>query len=163
MLHFRIVPFLLGFCWIQVFNLGGGYKKCAHQLEIRVVRDWWRHLDEAPLCVKVSALGMWPAAMKKLGRDLHHGLVLDELRRLEFRARSQEKLPDTCSVRSMFADGYKKCALQLEIRVVRDWWIQLDEAPLCVQVGALGMWPAAMKKLDQDLHHGWFWMNCAPA
>ena len=82
------------------------YKKCVFQFEVRVVRDCWRQLDEAPLYVDIGVLGMWPATVKKLDQDLHDGLVLDDLRGLEFFARSQQNLPGKYSPRGMFADGY---------------------------------------------------------
>ena len=35
---------------------------------------------------------MWPAGMKKLDREVHDGVVLDDLRDFDFLARNQEKL-----------------------------------------------------------------------
>ena len=51
--------------------------------------------------MEIRALGMWPAAMKKLDRDLHDGLVLDDLRDLDFHTRSQRNfqastIPEAC-------------------------------------------------------------------
>ena len=51
--------------------------------------------------MEIRALGMWPAAMKKLDRDLHDGLVLDDVRDLEFHTRSQgnfqaSTIPEAC-------------------------------------------------------------------
>ena len=55
--------------------------------------------------MEIRALGMWPAAMKKLDQDLHDGLVLDDLRDLEFLTRIQKKLPGKYDPRGMFADN----------------------------------------------------------
>ena len=54
--------------------------------------EWAASLFKSPLYLEVGASGMWPAGMKKLDRNLHDGLVLDDVRDLDFLARNQEKL-----------------------------------------------------------------------
>ena len=54
--------------------------------------EWAVSLFRNPLYVEIGSSGMWPAAMKKLDRDLHDGVVLDDLRDLDFIARNQETL-----------------------------------------------------------------------
>ena len=54
--------------------------------------EWAVSLFRKPLYVEIGASGMWPASMKKLDRSVHDGLVLDDLRDVEFLVRNQEKL-----------------------------------------------------------------------
>ena len=54
--------------------------------------EWAVSLFQNPLYVEIGASGMWPAGMKKLDREVHDGVVLDDLRDLDFLARNQEKL-----------------------------------------------------------------------
>ena len=54
--------------------------------------EWAVSLFRKPLYVEIGASGMWPASMKKLDRNLHDGLVLDDLRDVDFLVRNQEKL-----------------------------------------------------------------------
>ena len=54
--------------------------------------EWACSLFVRPLYAEIGSSGMWPAALKKLDRSMHDGLVLDDLRDLEFLAQNQEKL-----------------------------------------------------------------------
>ena len=54
--------------------------------------EWAVSLFKNPLYVEIGASGMWPAAMKKLDRSVRDGLVLDDLRDIQFLVRNQEKL-----------------------------------------------------------------------
>ena len=54
--------------------------------------EWAVSLFKKPLYVEVGASGLWPASMKKLDRDVHDGLVLDDVRDLKFLVDNQEKL-----------------------------------------------------------------------
>ena len=49
-------------------------------------------LFKKPLYLEIGASGLWPPGMKLLGRNTHDGLVLDDLRDLEFIHANQEKL-----------------------------------------------------------------------
>ena len=54
--------------------------------------EWAVSLFKNALYLELGASGLWPAGMKKLSRDVHDGLVLDDLRDLEFLAANREKL-----------------------------------------------------------------------
>ena len=54
--------------------------------------EWAVSLFTSPLYLEIGAASMWPAGMKKLDRTRHDGLVLDDLRDLDFLAKNQEKL-----------------------------------------------------------------------
>ena len=54
--------------------------------------EWAVSLFERPLYLEIGALGLWPPGMKQLDRRVHDGLVLDDLRDLEFIHANQEKL-----------------------------------------------------------------------
>ena len=49
-------------------------------------------LFKKPLYLEIGASGLWPPGMKQLDRSTHDGLVLDDLRDLEFIHANQEKL-----------------------------------------------------------------------
>ena len=54
--------------------------------------EWAVSLFKKPLYLEIGALGLWPPGMKQLDRNVHDGLVLDDLRDLEFIGANQEKL-----------------------------------------------------------------------
>ena len=54
--------------------------------------EWAVSLFQKPLYVEIGVKNMWPARMKKLDREVHDGLVLDDLRDLAFLEANQEKL-----------------------------------------------------------------------
>ena len=54
--------------------------------------EWAVSLFKKPLYLELGALGLWPPGMRQLDRDVHDGLVLDDLRDLEFIHANQEKL-----------------------------------------------------------------------
>ena len=54
--------------------------------------EWAASLFKHPLYLEIGALGLWPPGMKGLDRSVHDGLVLDDLRDLEFIHANQEKL-----------------------------------------------------------------------
>ena len=54
--------------------------------------EWAVSLFRNALCLEVGAKNLWPAGMKKLNRKVHDGLVLDDVRDLNFLADNQEKL-----------------------------------------------------------------------
>ena len=67
--------------------------------------EWAVSLFRKPLYVEIGSSLMWPAGMKKLDRDLHDGLVLDDVRDLEFHTRSQgnfqaSTIPEACLLTS---------------------------------------------------------------
>ena len=47
---------------------------------------------KSPVYLEIGALGLWPPGMKQLDRNVHDGLVLDDLRDLHFLHTNQEKL-----------------------------------------------------------------------
>ena len=54
--------------------------------------EWAVSLFKRPLYLEIGVLGLWPPGMKLLDRRIHDGLVLDDLRDLEFLHANQEKL-----------------------------------------------------------------------
>ena len=54
--------------------------------------EWAVSLFKHPLYLEIGAQGLWPAGMKQLNREVHDGLVLDDLRDLNFIHENQEKL-----------------------------------------------------------------------
>ena len=54
--------------------------------------EWAVSLFQRPLYLEIGALGLWPPGMKQLDRAVHDGLVLDDLRDLQFLHDNQEKL-----------------------------------------------------------------------
>ena len=54
--------------------------------------EWAVSLFKKPLYLEIGSSGLWPPGMKHLDREVHHGLVLDDLRDLEFLHANQEKL-----------------------------------------------------------------------
>ena len=54
--------------------------------------EWAVSLFRNPLYLEVGVKSLWPAGMKLLDRKVHDGLVLDDVRDLNFLADNQEKL-----------------------------------------------------------------------
>ena len=54
--------------------------------------EWAVSLFKKPLYLEIGSLGLWPPGMKQLDREVHDGLVLDDLRDLDFLHANQEKL-----------------------------------------------------------------------
>ena len=54
--------------------------------------EWAVSLFKNPLYLEIGVQGLWPARMKELDRGVHDGLVLDDLRDLNFLHENQEKL-----------------------------------------------------------------------
>ena len=52
--------------------------------------EWAVSLFQRPLYLEIGALGLWPPGMKQLDRAVHDGLVLDDLRDLQFLHDNQE-------------------------------------------------------------------------
>ena len=54
--------------------------------------EWAKSLFSKPLQLKIGTLQFFPYAMRHFQRDVHDGLVLDDLRNLQFLVDHQEKL-----------------------------------------------------------------------
>ena len=58
--------------------------------------QWANSLFSNALEVNIGALTYFPEKLRKFDRDLHDGLVLDDVRDMEFLASHQDKLQSSC-------------------------------------------------------------------
>ena len=89
---FREVPEALAWLALYVEDALRYPVLVAHAPSYAGKSEWAVSLFKNPLYLEVGASSMWPAGMKKLDRDVHDGLVLDDVRDLDFLAQNQEKL-----------------------------------------------------------------------
>jgi hypothetical protein len=65
--------------------------------------EWAKSLFKRPLEVKVGALDYFPDGMRAFDREIHDGVVLDDIRDLAFVTNHQEKLQGKYDARVEFA------------------------------------------------------------
>ena len=70
---------------------------------LRGKTEWAMSLFRCPLLLRVGALEHFPAGMRKFSRYKHDGLVLDDVRDMEFLSAHQEQLQGKYSAAVEFA------------------------------------------------------------
>ena len=85
--------------------------------------EWAKSLFKQPLELKVGSLLVFPASMRAFDRTVHDGIILDDVRDLDFLAEHQDKLQGKYDVQVEFATtpggtcAYKKYLFAVPIAV----------------------------------------------